>query len=115
MKDDSNGEKATEKKSTTRTRKATKITPKNKALTYKGLPLARLGNTTYYGDPAEKYIIKLVSLESEPKEDLELATKVSVELLSSSNHNVCKKISEKNSFYHALDLGQIWLKRILNE
>ncbi|GHV30290.1 hypothetical protein FACS189481_4320 [Clostridia bacterium] len=104
---------------TTRKPTAKKDTPQTKEvkkeLTYKGLPLARLGNDVYYGDPDERYIIKLTTLESEKWEDLDLATKVSVELISTSNHNVCKKKSEKDSLYHALDIGQIWLKRILNE
>ncbi|MDR2817383.1 MAG: hypothetical protein LBB04_01535 [Oscillospiraceae bacterium] len=86
-----------------------------KELTYKGLPLVRLGNDVYYGDPSEKYVVKLTALESEKWEDLEIATKVSVELISTINHNVCKKKSEKDSLYHALDIGQIWLKRILSE
>ena len=28
-----------------------------KFLTYKGKPLVRNGNTLYYGDPSEKYVI----------------------------------------------------------
>jgi hypothetical protein len=103
-------------KATTKTiRKTVKKTEETaKELTYKGLPLARLGHTIYYGDPNAKYVIKLSILECVPKDELELATKVSVELLSSFNHNICKKKSEKTSLYRALDLGQIWLKKILS-
>ncbi len=84
-------------------------------LTYKGYPLSRFNNIIYYGDPKEKYILKLIILETKKEKDLNIATKVSVELLNSANHNVCKKSTTKNSLYHALDIGQIWLKKILTD
>ena len=88
---------------------------KKPGLIYKGYPLSRFGNTLYYGDPKDKYVLRLTVLESNLMQGLEIATKVSVELLNSQNHNICKKKSEKNNLYNAFDIGQIWLKRALAE
>ena len=86
---------------------------------YKGHPLRRVGNFIYYGTMAEKYIILLQVLESKKEKDLDLATKVSVQLqltdpeLKSRNRIV--KRSEKDSLYAAMDIGAIWLERALKE
>lgn len=106
---DENSEK-NKKTASKRTKKQEKL-----GLTYKGYPLARFNNIIYYGDPKEKYILKLIILETKKEKDLNIATKVSVELLNSANHNICKKSTTKNSLYHALDIGQIWLKKILTD
>ena len=49
-------------------------------LTYKGHPLRRKDSLIYYGSMAEKYIIMLQVLNSRKEQDLELATKVAVQL-----------------------------------
>lgn len=86
-------------------------------LTYKGRPLMRKDNLIYYGSMADKYIIMLQVLETKKENDLELATKVSVQLqLTDPNlrarDRVVKK-SEKDGFYTALDVGCVWLERAL--
>lgn len=94
-------------------------TAKAEGLMYKGHPLRRVGNFIYYGTMAEKYIILLQVLESKKEKDLDLATKVSVQLqltdpeLKSRNRIV--KRSEKDSLYAAMDIGAIWLERALKE
>ena len=94
-------------------------TAKAEGLMYKGHPLRRVGNFIYYGTMAEKYIILLQVLESKKDKDLDLATKVSVQLqltdpeLKSRNRIV--KRSEKDSLYAAMDIGAIWLERALKE
>ena len=94
-------------------------TAKAEGLMYKGHPLRRVGNFIYYGTMAEKYIIMLQVLESKKEKDLDLATKVSVQLqltdpeLKSRNRIV--KRSEKDSLYAAMDIGAIWLERALKE
>ena len=94
-------------------------TAKAEGLMYKGHPLRRVGNFIYYGSMAEKYIILLQVLESKKEKDLDLATKVSVQLqltdpeLKSRNRIV--KRSEKDSLYAAMDIGAIWLERALKE
>lgn len=41
-------------------------------LMYKGKPLTRSENTLYYGDPSEKYILRLQITDTEPLKDLSL-------------------------------------------
>lgn len=86
-------------------------------LTYKGHPLRRKDNLIYYGSMADKYIIMMQILETKKIEDLEVATRVSVQLQLTdpdlkSRDRVVKK-SEKNSLYAAMDVASVWLDRAL--
>lgn len=86
-------------------------------LTYKGRPLMRKDNLIYYGSMADKYIVMLQVLETKKEHDLDLATRVLVQLqLTAPNlrarDRVVKK-SEKDGFYTALDVGCVWLERAL--
>lgn len=89
-----------------------------KVLTYKGHPLMRKDTMIYYGSMADSHIVLLQILESEKKDDLDLATKVSVELqLTDPNVRAKDRIlkkSVKDGFYDALDVGSVWLARALN-
>ncbi|MCL2278840.1 MAG: hypothetical protein FWC20_05465 [Oscillospiraceae bacterium] len=90
---------------------------KTKPLEYKGHPLRRKDNLIYYGKMSDKYIILLQVLESKSLDDLELATKVAVQLQYTdtdlrSRDRVVKK-SEKTSFYEAIDVAAVWLERAL--
>ena len=87
-------------------------------LTYKGRPLLRKDNLIYYGSMADKYIVMLQVLETKKEHDMDLATRVLVQLqLTDPNlkarDRVVKK-SEKDGFYTALDVGCVWLERALN-
>ena len=87
-------------------------------LSYKGRPLVRKDNTIYYGSIADKYIVMLQVLETKKEHDLDLATRVLVQLqLTDPNvrtkDRVVKK-SEKDGFYTALDVGCVWLERALS-
>lgn len=89
-----------------------------KQLTYRGRPLSRKDNLVYYGDMAEKYIIMLQILDTEPLQDFKLAKRVSVQLQLTdpelrARDRVVKK-AEKEGFYLALDLGAVWLERALS-
>ena len=53
---------------------------KTEGLMYKGHPLRRIGNMIYYGSMADPYIILMQVRESKKVQDLDVATKVSVEL-----------------------------------
>ena len=66
---------------------------------------------------AEKYIIMMQVLSTKKEQDLEVATKVSVQLQLTdpdlkSRDRVVKK-SEKDSLYAAMDIAAIWLDRAL--
>lgn len=87
-------------------------------LMYKGHPLMRKDNLIYYGSMADEYIVMLQVLESKKMNDLDLATKVTVQLQltdpnAKARDRVVKK-SEKDGFYTALDVGAVWLERALN-
>lgn len=87
-------------------------------LTYKGRPLRRKDNLIYYGSMSDKYIIMLQVLETRKVADLQVATRVSVQLQLTdpdlkSRDRVVRK-SEKNSLYSAMDLGAVWLTRALS-
>lgn len=86
-------------------------------LKYKGHPLRRKDNLIYFGSMADKYIIMLQILDTKKIKDLDVATKVSVQLQLTdpdlkSRDRVVKK-SEKDSLYAAMDVASVWLDRAL--
>lgn len=89
----------------------------NAVLNYKGRPLMRKDNIIYYGSMADSHIIMLQVLETKKQGDLDVATRVSVQLQltdpsARSRDRIVKK-SEKDGFYTALDVGSVWLERAL--
>jgi len=89
----------------------------DKVLTYKGHPLMRKDNLIYYGSMADSHIVMLQVLESKKQADMDIATRVSVQLqltdpAAKSRDRIVKK-SEKNGLYAALDVGCVWLERAL--
>ena len=90
---------------------------KAEGLIYKGHPLRRKDNIIYFGSMADKYIIMMQILETKKIQDLEVATRVSIQLQLTdpdlkSRDRVVKK-SEKNSLYAAMDVASVWLDRAL--
>ena len=88
-----------------------------KILEYKGHPLQRKDNIIYYGSFADKYITMMQILETKKVQDLDVATKVSVQLQLTdasikSRDRVVKK-SEKDGLYAAIDVAAVWLERAL--
>ncbi|MBE6989607.1 MAG: hypothetical protein E7426_02540 [Ruminococcaceae bacterium] len=90
---------------------------KVEGLVYKNHPLRRIDNLIYYGSMADKYIVMFQILDSAKEQDLDVATRVSVQLQLTdpdlkSRDRVIKK-SEKDSLYAAMDVGAVWLERAL--
>ncbi|MEA4894381.1 MAG: hypothetical protein VB064_03865 [Oscillospiraceae bacterium] len=86
-------------------------------LEYKGHPLRRKDNMIYFGSMSDKYIILLQVLDTKKVKDMDIATKVSVQLQLTdpdlkSRDRVVKK-SEKDSLYSAMDVASVWLDRAL--
>lgn len=54
-------------------------------LTYKGHPLMRHNNIIYYGSMSDRYIIMMQILETKKVKDMEVATKVAVQLQQTSS------------------------------
>ena len=90
---------------------------KGNGLVYKNHPLRRIDNLIYYGSMADKYIVLLQILDTKKEQDMDVATRVSVQLqltgpdLKSRDRGVKK--SEKDSLYAAMDVGCNWLERAL--
>ncbi len=90
-----------------------------KFLTYKDKPLVRNGNTIYYGNMSDPYVVMLTIMSKKPYKDTEIPDKVIVQLLSTDPN--CKpreriiKKAEKKSLYTAIDIGSIWLQRALGK
>ena len=85
------------------------------ALEYKGHPLRRKDNLIYFGDMSDPYIVQIQIMDSKKVKDLDVATKVSVQLQLTdpeikTKDRIVKK-SEKDSLYAAMDLATIWLER----
>lgn len=92
---------------------------KAKFLSYKGKPLVRCGNTIYYGNMTDPYVLLLQILSSKKVNDLDVADKVTVQLLSTDpdarpKDRIIKK-SEKKGLYQAMDIGSIWLELALKD
>lgn len=91
----------------------------SKFLCYKDKPLVRKGNEIYYGDMSEKYVVRFEILSSKTEDKLEIADKVSIQLLKNDTDAPLKdrisKESTKSSLFEALDIGFVWLERALKE
>ena len=89
-----------------------------KTLEYKGHPLQRKDNIIYYGSFADKYIVMIQILDTKKVEDLDVATRVSVQLQltdpSIKSRDRIVKRSEKDSLYLAIDVAAVWLDRALS-
>ncbi|MBP1758544.1 MAG: hypothetical protein H6Q61_793 [Firmicutes bacterium] len=87
-------------------------------LEYKGRPLRRKDNLIYYGSMSDSHIVLLQILDTKPLKDMEVATRVAVQLqLTDSNvksRDLVVKRSEKDSLYGALDIASVWLDRALS-
>ena len=92
---------------------------KTKELVYKGHPLRRKDNLIYFGSMADKYIVMLQILDTKKVKDLDVATRVSVQLqltdpdLKSRDRMIRK--TEKDGLYPAMDVATVWLERALAE
>lgn len=79
--------------------------------------MRRKDNLLYYGSMADKYIIMMQILDTQKVKDLDVATRVSVQLQLTdpdlkSRDRVVKK-TEKDGLYNAMDVAAVWLDRAL--
>ncbi|MBQ7353010.1 MAG: hypothetical protein IJW54_03280 [Clostridia bacterium] len=87
---------------------------KGQYVLYKGLPLVRDGDTLYYGDLKEKYILTLNILGKDANENPNM---IMVQICQTNDRNkiVKGKQAFKKDLYEALDLGGIWLDQTIKE
>lgn len=85
--------------------------------TYKGKPLVRSGDTLYYGSMTDKYVVKLDVKSKKKVGDLDVADKVTVQLMYTDpeirTRKAIVKTSEKEGLYLALDIAEAWLNKAL--
>ena len=86
---------------------------------YRGKPLVRSGDTIYYGNMTDKYVIKIDIKTKKTVQDMEVADKCIVQLMLTDpeirSRKQIVKTSEKNGLYLALDIADAWLTRALTE
>lgn len=95
------------------------MSEKTKTFAYKGKPLVRQGQFLFYGHPDDKAILFMNILETKKSGDLDVATRVLVQIQTTGdsanfNEKVIKQC-EKRSFYDAFEIGAIWLERELRK
>lgn len=103
--------------------KAPKAEKEVKAVTeffeYKGKPLVRCNDTLYYGNMTDPYVIKMLIKSKKQENGMDIADKVSIQLLTTEPMTNPKrqiiKTSEKDTLYAALDIADAWLERYLRE
>ena len=90
---------------------------KKDLLEYKGHPLMRKENIIYYGSMSDSHIIMMQILETKKVGDLDVASKVSVQLqltdASIKSRDRIVKRAEKDGLYPAMDVAVVWLDRAL--
>ena len=91
---------------------------KAESLVYRGHPLRRKDNIIYYGSMSDKYVIMLQITDTRKVDDLDVPSKVTVQLQLTdpdlkSRDRVVKK-TEKNGIYAAMDVASVWLERALS-
>ena len=91
----------------------------NQYYMYRDKPLLRQGNTIYYGDMGDKFIIFMQilsnkTIKDEKGEDLEIPDVIMVQLISTDtskpiNERTTKQIVKKG-LLDAMDVGITWLE-----
>ena len=86
-------------------------------LTYKGKPIVRKGNTIYYGNMSDPFVIMLSVASTHEVHGVNIADKVIVQLINTDpNINPLEAIvkrTEKNGLWAAVDIASVWLQRAL--
>ncbi|MDP4132404.1 MAG: hypothetical protein Q8882_00135 [Bacillota bacterium] len=90
---------------------------KNEYLIYNGKPFIRGGNTLYFGDPKDRYIVKFIINHSTMVSGEEIADSVTIQLITntgSEKERVIKQ-AERDGLYKAIDIGEYWLEDALEK
>ncbi len=92
---------------------------KNNFLLYKGKPLVRCGNKLYYGNMADGYVIEMTLHEISEFKDTTMSKRITIRLVCTAPDcppaEMIVNKSEKQNLADALEIGEIWLTRKLNE
>lgn len=89
---------------------------KSEFFCFRGKPLVRKNNTLYYGNMSDPYVAILRIKDSENFKNLNLAKKVSIQLISTDESINLKdrvvKTGEKEGLYSAIDIVDAWIKKL---
>jgi len=90
----------------------------SQGLTYKNKTLVRKGDMIYYGRPEDEYIITMKIQETKKYKDLNISSRISIELQKNDSslkgkEKVVKK-AEREGLYKALDIAAFWLEDALS-
>lgn len=92
---------------------------KSEFFMYKNKPLVRSGDVLYYGSMSDPYVVRIRIKTKKTVNNLEIADKVSIQLMSTSPdispRKQVVKSSEKIGLYSAMDFAEVWLRRALKE
>ncbi len=84
-----------------------------KLLSFRGKPLIRCGNTIYYGNTNDRFIVEMQIKSTSDIKKMKVAEKVLVLLVDSAmpkdKNKKIIKMSEKLGLYNALETGIAWL------
>lgn len=91
----------------------------NNFLTYKGRPLVRSGDTIYYGNMSDPYVVLMQIKSKKMQNDVEIADQVILQLLAtdetlSLKDRIANK-GERHGLSEAMELADIWLSRYLKD
>ena len=88
-------------------------------LMYKDRPLVRSGNTIYYGDMRDPYVVMMQIINTKQQAGMEVSGKIIVQMISTdATKNAKDRIvrrSEQDGLYNAIDIASIWLARAASE
>ncbi len=88
-----------------------------KYLSYKGKPFVRRGNTIFYGDPREDFMIELLIQDTKPGNGIEISQNVLIQLINNnrSGKEHVVKTAQREGLFAALDIAEFWLLDALGE
>ncbi len=91
----------------------------NNFLLYKGKPIVRSGNKLYYGNMADGYVIEMTLHDIKENKGISMANRITIRLVCTMRDcppaEMIVNKSEKYNLADALEIGNIWLTRKLNE
>ena len=86
-------------------------------LEFKGKPLVRKGNTLYYGDMNDPFVLMLSVADSHEVHGVQIADKVTVQLFNTdptvNPMQALVKKTEAKGLWAAMDIGVTWLERAI--
>lgn len=86
---------------------------------YKGKPLVRCKDTLYYGNMFDSHVVKIHIKKAEKNNNLDIASKASIQLISTDlGINIKDRIiksAEKENLYFAMDIATAWLEKAISE